>query len=349
MSRIYLALVTVAISVQAVASQGPETEMDWRHHIIPVEARSFNYQTVPRGSAPEHRFVLRNPFEEPIRIAAVTSSCTCTTIDFDEEKSVLQTYEEAVITVRFRGDLFEGPRSSTITVALDKPARTEIQLHIRGDIRRDLNISPNFIDFGNVELGREHSRTLSVTYTGSNAQWRLVDARCENEFIHAEITSEPARVGTRAFRVTVSLDRAAPNGTINSHLVLISNDALNRREIPIPIRATVGTAVRVSPPALSLGVLPPGERSPVRDAVLLGTSPFRVIKIESDNPALEVTSKHPPDAQTRLHSLSVSYQNPVDGEGAPEDGILRAIVQVTTDIPGLTPMFFVTASVREQE
>jgi len=349
MTRICFTLIALAISVQTVIGQEPEVETDWRHHIIPVEARTFNYQTVPRGAIPEHRFVLRNPFKETLHIGAITTSCVCTTIDFDEEKLILQTYEEAVIAVQFRGDMFEGPRNSTITVVIDKPIRTEIQLHVRGEIRGDLNISPNFIDFGNVELGRGHSRTLTVTYTGPNTQWRLVDARCENEFIRAAITSEPARVGVRVFRVNVSLDRAAPNGTINSHLVLISNDTLNRREIPIPIRATVGTVIRVSPPALSLGVLSPGEQSPVRNAILLGTGPFRIIKIESDNPALEIASKNPPDAELRLHSLSVSYRNPVDGEGAPEDGIMRAIIQVTTDIPGLTPMFFVTASVRGQE
>ena len=353
MTRICFALIALAIplaiSVQAVAGQEPEVEVDWRQHIIPIEARTFDYKTVPRGSAPEHRFILRNPFKESIHIDAVTTSCTCTTVDFDEEKTILQTYEEAIITVRLRGDMFEGPRNSTITVSIDKPIRTEIQLHVRGEIRSDLNISPNFIDFGNIELGRGHSRTLTVTYTGPNTQWRLVDVQCENEFIRAEITSEPARVGMRVFRVNVSLDRAAPNGTINSHLVLISNDALNRREIPIPIRATVGAVIRVSPPALSLGILSPGEGSQVRDAILLGTQPFRITKIESDNPALEVTSKNPPEAELRLHSLSISYRNPADGEGAPQEGIMRAIVQVTTNIPGLTPMFFVTASVRGEE
>jgi len=342
-----LAAVILVILIQAAVGQEPDA--DWRNHIIPVEERSFNYKTVPRGASPEHLFILRNPFQEAIHIGRITSSCTCTTIDFDEEKSILQTYEEVAIAVRLRGDMFEGSRNSTITVPIEKPSRAEIQLNVRGEIRGDLNISPNFIDFRNIELGRGQSRTLIVTYTGSNTQWRLIDAQCENEFIHAEITNEPARVGAKIFRVNVFLDRAAPNGTINSHLILTSNDPLNRQEIPIPIRATVGTVIRVSPPALSLGVLSPGERSPARDAVLLGTSPFRIMKIESDNPALEVVARNPSDAQSRLHSLSISYQNPTEGEGIPEDGILQTIVRITTDIPGLTSTFYVTASIRKKE
>ena len=343
--RIYLTLIFLVVFVQMVAGQESEMEPDWRELVIPVEARSFDYKTVPKGATPEHRFVLQNPFQEPIHIGAITSGCVCTTIDFDEEKSVLQTYDEAVITVRLRGDMFDGQRNSTITVTLDKPNRTEIQLHVRSEIRGDLNISPTFIDFGNVDLGKGHSRSLTITYTGSNTQWRLVEVQCENEFIRAEITRDPPRVGVQVFRVNVILDKDVPNGTINSHLILVSNDALNRRKIPIPIRATIGTVIRVSPPALSLGVLPSGERSPVRDAILLGTQPFRITKVESDNPAVEIASKNPADAQLRLHSLSVSYRNPTVGEGVPQDGIMRATVRVTTDVPGLAPTFYVTASV----
>ena len=341
------AIFALVFFAQVAISQ--ESETDWRDHVISVEARSFDFKTVPKGATPEHRFVLRNPFQEAIHIGSVTSSCVCTTIDFDEEKSILQTYDEAVIPVRLRGDLFDGSRNSTITVSLDKPSRTEIQLNVRGMIRGDLNISPNFIDFGNVALGKGHSRSLTITYTGSNTQWRLVDARCDHESIRAEITNEPARVGVKVFKVAVSLDPAAPNGAINCQLVLISNDALDRREIPIPVRAMVGTVIRVSPPALSLGVLPPGALSPTRDAVLLGTSPFRITKIENDNPALVIASKNPSEVQSRIHSLSVAYQNPMEGDGAPKNGTMRTLVQVTTDIPGLTAAFYVTARIQENE
>jgi len=350
MIRTCIAFVALAVLVQSAFGQEPEkeTEKDWRDHIIPVKARSFDYQTVPKGATPVHQFVLRNPFQEPIHIVAVTSSCTCTAIDFDEEKSVLKTYEDVVIAVKLQGDRFDGLRNSTITVSLDKPNRTEIHLNVRGEIRNDLNISPTFLDFGNVELGQGRTRSLIVTYTGSNAAWRLVEVQCENKFIRAEITAEPARVGVKTFRVNVTLDKEAPNGPINTHLMLVSNDALNRREIPISIRATVGTVVTVRPPAVSLGVLPAGERSSAKEAVLSGTQPFRITKVASDNPAIEVASRNPPDVQSRMHMVSIVYKNPTTGEGAPEDGIMRAVIRVTTDVPGLSPTFYVTATVQER-
>ena len=349
MMRISFTFIVLVVFVQMAFGQEPEVATDWRDHVIPVKARSVNFHTVPKGATPIHQFVLRNPFQEPVRIVAVTSSCTCTTIDFNEENSVLQTYDEAIISVKLQGDLFDGPRNSTITVSLDKPHRTEIQFNIRGEIRSDLNIVPTFIDFGNVEWDKGATRSLVVTYMGPNSQWRLVDAQCENKYVRAEIISEPARVGRKEFRVNVSLNKDAPNGTINDHLMLISNEVQNRRDIPIPIRATVGTVVRVSPPALSLGVLVPGTRSPVKEVVLRGTKPFCVVKIECNNPAVEVAAKNLPEVQLPIHLLSISYRNPAEGEGAPEDGTMRAIIRVTTDVPGLTPTFYVTAMARGSE
>jgi len=335
-----------------LVAAGQEAGPDWREHVIPIAERMFDFKTVPKGAVPEHQFILHNPLQETLRISAVTASCECTTLHFDEAKTVLNTYEERVIPVRLRGDRFDGQRNSTITVSIDQPVRTEIQLQVRGDIRSDLRITPAaWIDFGNLEWKQGGTRTLTLTYTGSNSQWRLVDAGSENEFIRAEITGDPAqtRAGTRGFRVNVSVLPSAPHGTMNTHLVLISNDAYPRREIPIPIRATVGTVLRVSPPALSLGIVPPGEPTSVRTVILSGTSPFRIVKIECDNPAVDI-AVHGTDRDSvhRFYPLAISYRNPFEGEGMPEDGILRAAVRVFTDIPGLTAAFFVTATVREE-
>jgi len=343
--------VLALVVLLGLVAAGGETEMDWREHVIPAKERMFDFKTVARGAVPEHQFLLRNPLQETLHIRAITAGCECTTLHFDEEKTVLETYEELIIPVRLRGDRFDGQRNSTITIFIDQPVRTEIQLHVRGDIRSDLRISPEFIDFRNLELDRGGSRTLTVTYTGSNTQWRLVDARSENKFLRAEITLDSAqtRVDTRVFRVTISMDRAAPHGTINTHLILISNDTSTRREIPIPIRATVGTVLRVTPPALSLGVLQPGEPSPVRTAILSGTGPFRIEKIECDNPAVDIAVNNTGrDLVSRVYPLTISYRNPVEGEGIPENGILRAVIKVTTDVPGLTASFFVTATVLEE-
>jgi hypothetical protein len=345
---IFSILLVATLLVQTTFGQ--ETETDWRLHVISAKERTFDFKTVAKGAVPEHRFVLRNPLVEPIHIGGITSSCTCTTLRYDEKKTVLNTYEEFVITVRFRGDLFSGPKNATISVALDKPNEV-IQLDVRGEIRSDLKTSPpGFIDFGNVELGKESSRELTVTYEGNNSRWQLVDTKSENEFVSAVITPDFSRVGIKIFKIKITLDKDAPNGIINTHLVLMSNDAGSRREIPIPIRATVGTVVTATPPNLLLGVLSPGESSPTKNVMLRGTKPFRITKIECDNPAVDILPKIASDtAANIIHQILVSYQNPVESAGSPtEDGTMRAEIRITTDVPDLVLTFHATASVRKK-
>jgi hypothetical protein len=349
MSRIYYVLIVVAFLVYTVAAQ--ETEEDWKLHVIPTKDRSFDFKTVAKGMVPEHRFVLTNPLLETLHIKSIISSCSCTTIDFDaadEDNAFLKTYEKAVLPIRFRGDRFEGQRNATITVVFDQPNDAEIQLNITGEVRTDLSIVPrDFIDFGNVELGKEQSRTLTVTYTGSNTRWRLVDTKCDSEFIRTEMTSETL-IGKKIFKISVILDASTPHGMLNALLVLRSNDAAERREIPMPLRATVGTVINVFPPHLSLGVLSPGEASSMKNVNIRGTKPFHIKGFECDNPAieipLEINAEDPPKI---LYSVPIIYRNPVEGEGAPLEGVLRAAVRVMTDVPGLTPTFFVTASVHK--
>ena len=348
MTRICFALAVVAILAQAVASG--ESETDWKQHVIPDKERSFDFKTVAKGTVPEYRFVLKNPLQEPMHIGGITSSCTCTTLHFDAEKTNLNTYEEFVLIARLRGDLFEGQRNATITVVIDKPVRTEFQLNIRGEIRSDLSVSPkHFVDFGNVELEKGQTRPLTVTYTGTNTQWRLVDVQSEHAFIHATITTE-SFVGRKEFTVDVSIDKSAPQGNLNTLVTLISNDTESRREIPISIRAVVGTVIKITPPSSFLGALPPGKASPQKEVLLLGTKPFRILKIECDNPAIDIPLKmdteEPPQV---IYRVPVVYKNPTEGAGSPEEGVMRAAVRVMTDVPGPALTFYVTASVLKTE
>lgn len=350
MTRICSALIAVVFLVRAIAGEEPEID-DWTRHVIPLKERSFDFKTVAKGAVPEHQFILKNPFQEPLTVRSVTSSCNCTSVRFDETKSTLQTYGEIAITVRFQGDLFEGHKNATLTVVLNKPNPAEIQLNVHGEIRGDLQTTPNFLDFGNVDIEKGVSRILTVTYTGSNTQWRLVDTKCENEFIHTEITNIPStRFGTKVFNVNVSLDKSIPHGVVDTRLFLVSNDTGARREIPIPLRATVGTVIRVSPSPLFLGLLLPGEQSSLKSVTLLGTQPFRITKIECDNPAVRVPLKIDDNIPlSRMYAVPIQYLNPADGEGSPKGGTMQAEVHVTTDIPGLVPTFYVTMRVREKD
>ncbi|MDR0520440.1 MAG: DUF1573 domain-containing protein [Planctomycetaceae bacterium] len=331
------------------AAAGKEPAEDWTQLVIPSADRSFNFKTVTKGTRPEHAFVLKNPFQEPIHIVSITSSCTCTTPVYDEKMTEIQTYDTVAVTAQFRADLFEGYKNATMTVLIDKPNRAEILLNVSGEIRADVKMQPESLFFNEIPLGEERSRELTVTYTGADSRWTIADVKSSSPFVKAEILPGENQAGKKIVRIKTVIAKTAPRGTLEERIFLVTGDRYGSKEIPVRVRATVGTVVTVKPQTLFLGTMPPGEPTQIKSVLLRGTKPFRITKIECDNPAVEITFDMNNDAPPKvLYPLPVRYKNPKDGAGSPKNGIMQAEVRILTDEPDLSPSFYVTMRTDEE-
>ncbi len=325
---------------------------NWTQGVIKQEDRSFNFKTVARGAKCEHRFVLYNPCAENLHIASVSASCTCTTPFILDEKSELQTYEKTAIVAHFHTEAFEGLKNATITVVIDKPQYAEIQLQVQGNIRSDISMTPSEVRFGPVKEGQEAERTITVVYTGGNAAWRIVDFTCPNESLSAEIVDVQGTPGRTTTKVKVKLAADAPRGELNERLYMISNDFDSRRELPILVTATVGKVLTVTPQTQFLGFLKSGAPSIKKTTLIRGTQPFKITKIDCDDPNVEIAFTPDPDAPAKgIYLIPVLFKNPADGSPKlnKEDGMLHAVVKVETDDPTLKTSFNVTAKVVNEE
>jgi hypothetical protein len=325
------------------------TEPSWTQNVIKNEDRFFDFKTVAKSVHAEHRFVLKNPFTEPVHIASVTSSCSCTSPYILDGKDEIQTYEETAIIARFRTDLYEGLKSATLTVFIDRPYRAEFQLNVRGEIRSDISIEPNLIKLDNIKEGEEVTRTLNVVYSGSNSAWKIIDFKSDNEHLNGKILEFQPTFGKITAKIQVSLDNKMPRGHFMNRLFLITNDHESRREIPVIIQGTVGTVINVTPKTVFLGYLKSGEESSVKSVIIRGTQPFRIKKLLCDNPKVEINYTIQEDNPPKIiYKIPIRYTNPSEGEGAPTDGKMRAEIKVETDIPDLTPTFHVTTAIKNE-
>lgn len=318
------------------------SDQPWTQHLIKKEDRFFDFKTVAKGTHAEHRFILKNRFQETVHIASIHSSCTCTSATVLDDKNEIQTYEETAIVAHFHTDRFDGFKNATITVQIDRPLPAEIQLNVQGEIRSDISIVPNSVLFGAVAEGAEASRTITVTYSGPMANWKILDFKSSNEHVTGEVVDFQARPRMITTKVKIKLDEKTPRGEISERLALVTNDSQNRREIPIVVRANVGKSVKVSPSVVFLGFREPGKISDVKDVTLRGTKRFRIMKLLCDNPEVQVDFTPSPDDPAKfLYKIPVRYTNPKDGPNAPKDGKMIATVRVETDDPDLQPTFSV--------
>ena len=102
----------------------------------------------PRPSTNSHS---PNIYLEDVHVAAVRTSCGCTSVRIANDS--LKTYEKGAIVATFNTPSFLGQHGATITVTFDKPFYAEVQLHVSGYIRSDVVFDPGSVQIGDLKQG----------------------------------------------------------------------------------------------------------------------------------------------------------------------------------------------------
>jgi len=233
-----------------------------------------DFGSVARGADTEHRFKIKNLYKEDIHIAGVRTSCGCT--DPSITKDTLKTYEESELVARFNTTRFKGQHQATVTVTIDRPYFAEVRLIVKGYVRRDVVFSPGKVDFGTVPVGVEAERDVKLAYAGRD-DWRITDIQSTNDHLEV-VMNESSRGGGRVgYDLNVRLKPTAPAGYIDNELVVITNDS-NMTRVPLAVEGRVQPQLTVSPSAIHLGVVKPGE-TVTKNLVVKGETPFKVLKV----------------------------------------------------------------------
>ncbi len=311
------ALVMVILSV-------PTFGQEWATKMFATTSHDFG--TVASGLRTEFEFVIENLYVEDVHIATVRASCSCTTPEIKAD--TLKTHQKGAILAKYNTAAFLGPKGATLTVTFDKPFFAEVQLHVRGFIRRDVLLQPGSVDFGSVDQDRGGEKTLTISRTGRQ-DWRISEVRSVNPHLSATATELARNVAQVTYQIVVRLDRHAPVGYVAENLTLETNDPQSP-EIPVPINGIVRDRVSASPTMLFLGVVEPGQKA-IKQIVVRGEEPFHVKKATCDGSSFEITV---PDgaAEKSLHLVPVTFVAP---QGS---GRVETTIYIETSLGAVTPV-----------
>ena len=275
----------------------PSHGQEWARKMFSETSHDFG--TVARGAKVEHRFKIKNLYVEDIHIVGVRTSCGCTTPSLT--KNVLKTWETGEVVARFNTPTFQGYRSATLTVTIDKPMYAEVQLHVSGNIRTDIVVHPGFVDLGSVDLGQSVEKKVAVLHAG-RPDWRIVDVRSANDNFEVEILQTKRSGSDVAYDLLVRLKESAPAGYIKEQLMLVTNDQ-RVPQFPVDVEGRVVPALTVSPASLALGTVTPGKKVS-KNLVIRGKSPFKITNIHCQDP--QFTFKLP-DVAREIHLVPVTF------------------------------------------
>lgn len=252
----------VTCSTHAVAQQ-------WAAKMFKVNKHDF--ESVAAGAKTEFAFEFQNIYEEDLHVAAVRTSCGCTTPQVT--KDYLKTWEKSSIIAKFNTQSFRGQRGATITVVFDKPYYAEVQLTVTGFIRGDVVFEPGEVNFGEIDQAKLAERKVGVTHAG-RSDWRIVDVRSAGQYFEVELKETERRTGRVSYEMVVRLKGNAPVGYFHNQLTVVTDDD-QLKSIPIMVQGTVVPPISVSPLTLFLGVLDPGQKV-TKNLVVKGKQPFKV-------------------------------------------------------------------------
>lgn len=290
------------------------------------QERQHDFGDLARGAKAEWRFELTNLYTEDVHVAAVRSSCGCTSLRI--EKDSLKTHETGAIVATINTDRFLGQKGATVTVTFDKPSFATVQLHTRAYIRSDVVFQPGSVQIGAVAQGATVDREVEVAYAG-RPDWQVLEVVSGNPHLSATV-KEVARAGGQVrYRLCVHLDGRAPAGYLQEHLVLRTNDR-NRTEVPVLVEARVEPPIVISPASLFMGAVEPGQ-SVTKTIVLRGSAPFRVLSIGCNGGSFRFDMPAGESEAKMIHVIPVTFT------GSQTGGRWEQTIHVETDLGSPVP------------
>ena len=309
--------------VLGILSWTPCFGQEWAQKMF--KSTEHDFGTVARSAKTEYRFTFENLYMEDVHVAGVRTSCGCTTPTV--ETPLLKTYEKGTILAHFNTPTFQGQRGATLTVTIDKPFYAEVQLHVKGYIRNDVSIEPGSVQVGSIDQAGAADQQVAVNYSGGG-DWKILDVKSSNPNITAKAVETGRNYGQVSYQLQVHLDKDAPAGYLNDHLMLVTNDA-NATQIPVEVEGRVVPGISVSPTALFMGVVQPGQ-TVTRQLVVKSKKPFRILGVDCEDKSFKFdTSKD--DASKELHVIPVTFTAGVDA------GRVVKTIKIETDQGEMRP------------
>lgn len=296
---------------------------------------SHDFGAVARSAKSEYVFEMQNIFEEDIHVAGVRASCGCAIPRI--LKHDLKTWEKSGILVEFNTRSFLGQRKATITVTIDRPYYAEVQLTITGFIRGDVVFDPGTLKFDAVDQDEGATQTVNVTYAG-RSDWQIVDVRSANTNLVVEPVETQRFNGRVGYQLRVQVKPDTVAGFFSDEMVLITNDS-RQQKIPLLVEGNIVSPLTLSPSALALGAVIPGETIS-RKIVVRANKPFRIVRVGCRDGCFQF---NPSQEAKTLHLIPVHF---TAGE---QSGEVSQEIEIETDLGGATRTLLATATIRAEE
>lgn len=306
------------------AASVPAWGQDWVASVFPD--RTHDFGTVAKGSKLRHSFRITNSTEKEIHIQAYRTKCGCTEVKLGADRIPpgTQTTVEATLDTTN----FQGVKASGLTLILDQPVSTEVDLNMNCFIRGDVLMTPGLLEFGQIPRTDSPVRDMTLQYFGGNPDFQITGSQHGSPQLKVKIREQNRGAGQVSYAIHAELNPETNLGFYKDQITLKTNDPASP-EIPIFVTAQIQGLLSVSPSIMNLGTVAKGT-TVEKTIILRSNLEFKVAsaKATKGNASANIVDT---DQAKSLHTLKISYKAP------DQPGPNHTVLEVTSDIKDEPP------------
>jgi len=285
---------------------------------IACDEPGFNFGVMDQQTEASHVFTIRNTGTGVLRILQVFPGCSCAATELDS--SEIPPGGSARLLVTFHSGNFNGPVFKTMTVQSNDPARPMAMFELRADVQPVFIFTPAVLDLGQFERGQAVTREVMM----NDAKGRPFAIKSVASSL-TNLTAEAAPVGRdgSTYRLKVTLAPQSRTGPLVGNIEVTTDRKVAGKPLLLVIGTVVGP-VRVSPTAVFLGLVGPGEKFPPKKLTVQNTGP-KPVEIKSVNPG-DPALKTMVTTNAPGHEFSIELTT----QQAPPPGWMRRTLHIFT-------------------
>ena len=207
----------------------------WAGPTVSVPRPEHDFGTIYQGETVRHVFSFTNSGNAPLVIEKLSSSCGCTAA-LASAKS-LAPGESGEIQSSFDSTRFRGAISKSIYLYTNDPAQPMVQLQLKGNVREEVSLDPQSVNFGSVAPKRTVRSTVTLVNQGPR-EVRLDGLETTAPELSARLAAQVIPPGGKtSVELTLTPKPGQPRF---SGYVLFKAEGTIRHDLRIPVYADLG-------------------------------------------------------------------------------------------------------------
>ena len=201
---------------------------------ILFEERVYDFGIAGPDQKITHTFKFTNTGSLPLKIERVSTSCACAAVLLSARE--IPSGSQGSVRAIFEPRRYKDKQEDIITVYSNDPEKPEIDLTIKGVIKRDVAVVPQGINFSNIKKGQPASARVRLLELSADP---LVIFKIQaNEKYMKVSTSRFREENSRGINIDLTLKPEVPDGTFIEVITLHTN-VKKRPKIDVPVWANV--------------------------------------------------------------------------------------------------------------